>query len=84
MKSKMLIATILIALGLIAFYYQGIIYKTRQEALDLGPLPVTTEPTRTIPLPPVVGGIAVLSGLVLLFVGGPGLTRSGHRSTRHR
>jgi hypothetical protein len=79
MKSKALIATVLIALGLIAFYYQGITYKTRQEALDLGPLPVTTEPTRTIPLPPIAGGIAVLSGLVLLFVGGSRQTRSGQR-----
>ena len=81
MKSKALIATVLIVLGLIAFYYQGIIYKTRQEALDLGPVPVTAEPTRAIPLPPIAGGIAVLSGLVLLFVGGPRRTRSGDRWT---
>ena len=79
MKSKALIATVLIVLGLIAFYYQGINYKTRQETLDLGPVPVTTEPTRTIPLPPIAGGIAVLSGLGLLFVGGPRRTRSGDR-----
>ena len=79
MKSKAIIAAFLIALGLIAFYYQGIIYKTQQEALDLGPLPVATESTRTIPLPPIGGGIAVLSGLVLLFVGGSRQNRSGHR-----
>jgi hypothetical protein len=81
MKSKVLIAIILIALGLIAFYYQGITYKTRQEALDLAPVPVTTEePTSTIPLTPIAGGIAVLSGLVLLFVEGPSQTRwTSHR-----
>jgi hypothetical protein len=78
MKAKTLIATILIALGLLAFYYQGITYKNRQEALDFGPLQATTETTRTIPLPPIVGGIAVLSGFVMLFVGGS-RHRSGHR-----
>ena len=77
MKLKTLIATILIALGLMAFYYQGITYKNQQEALDFGQ--VTTETTGTIPLPPIAGGIAVLSGLVILFIGGPRLTRSGHR-----
>jgi hypothetical protein len=77
MKSKAIIATVLIALGLTAFYYQGIAYKNRQEALDLGPVPVSTKPTGTIPLQPIGGGIAVLSGLVLLFVGGPRQNRSG-------
>jgi uncharacterized membrane protein YidH (DUF202 family) len=70
MKSRTLLATILIALGILAFVYQGISYETQHKALDLGPLQVTTQRTRTIPIPPIVGVIAVLSGLVLLYVGG--------------
>jgi hypothetical protein len=74
MKSKTLFAIILIVLGLLAFYYQGMANKTQREALDLGPLEVTTQTTRTVPIPPILGAIAVLSGLALLYVGGSKLT----------
>jgi hypothetical protein len=70
MKAKTLLATLLIVLGLMAFLYQGITYKRQWEALDLGPLEVTTQTTRTIPIPPIVGAVALLSGLALLYVGG--------------
>jgi hypothetical protein len=60
---------ILIALGIIAFAYQGISYKTRENVVDLGPIHVTTEKSHTLPLPPVVGGIALAGGIVLLVVG---------------
>jgi len=70
MKPRTLIASILIALGIMAFVYQGITYKTRETAIDLGPLQVTTERTRTLPIPPIVGAVALVSGIVLLFVGG--------------
>jgi uncharacterized membrane protein YidH (DUF202 family) len=69
MKTRTLVATLLIALGIMAFVYQGIRYKTQQEALDLGPPQVTTQTTRTLPVPPIVGALALVSGLVLLFVG---------------
>ena len=49
--------------------YQGINYTTREKAVDLGPIQVTTEHTRTIPLPPTVGAIALVGGLGLLFMG---------------
>jgi hypothetical protein len=69
MDSKLL-ATILIALGLIAFAYQGITYKTRENVVDLGPIHVTAEKSHTLPLPPIVGGIAMLGGIALLVLNG--------------
>ena len=74
MKTKTLLASILIILGIVAFVYQGITYKTRETAFNLGSLQVTTERTRTVPLPPIVGAVALVSGLVLLFVGNSRLT----------
>lgn len=62
------VAIILIAVGIVVFAYQGITYKTQEEVVDLGPLHVTTEKTNTIPLPPVLGGIALVGGIVLLVV----------------
>ena len=69
MRTKTLIAVILIAVAIMAFAYQGITYKTREKAFDLGPLHVTTEKTRTLPLPPIAGAIALVGGIVLLVVG---------------
>ncbi|MEX1119108.1 MAG: hypothetical protein WEB60_10000 [Terrimicrobiaceae bacterium] len=69
MKPLQLVGIALIALGIVAFAYQGITYTTKEKAIDLGPLQVTTEKTNTIPLPPILGGIVLIGGIVLLVVG---------------
>jgi len=69
MKTNTLLAVILIAVGIVAFAYEGITYTTREKAIDLGPVHVTTEKTRTLPLPPIVGAIALVGGIVLLVMG---------------
>lgn len=66
MKQNTLFAFLLIALGIAAFAYQGITYKTREKAVDLGSLQVTTEKTKHIPIPPIVGVIALVGGIALL------------------
>lgn len=69
MKATSLIAIILIVIGITAFGYQGISYTTREKVVDIGPLHMTAEKTRTIPLPPIVGAIALVSGIVLIGIG---------------
>jgi hypothetical protein len=69
MKPKIILAIILIALGIAAFAYQGITYTTREKVVDLGPIQVTAEKTKTLPLPPIVGAIAIVGGIVLLVMG---------------
>jgi len=69
MRPKIVIAIILIALGISAFAYQGITYTTREKVVDLGPIQLTAEKTRTIPLPPTVGAIALVGWIVLLVMG---------------
>lgn len=70
MRPKIIIAIILIALGIAAFAYQGITYTTREKVVDLGPIQMTAEKTKTIPLPPILGAIALVGGIMLLVVGG--------------
>jgi hypothetical protein len=69
MKTTRLFAIILIAVGIIAFAYQGITYTTRENAVDIGSLHITADKTRTIPLPPIVGAVALVGGVVLLVMG---------------
>jgi uncharacterized membrane protein YidH (DUF202 family) len=69
MKINTVIAIILIIVGIAALAYQGIQYTSSEKVIDLGPVQVTTEKTKTFPLPPIVGGIALVGGIVLLLVG---------------
>lgn len=69
MKPTLILAVLLIVLGIGAFAYQGISYTTREKVVDLGPIQVTTEKTKRLPLPPVVGVLALAGGIVLLVVG---------------
>ena len=59
----------LIILAVIAFSFQGITYTKREKVLDLGPLEATTEKKETIPLPPVLGAVALIGGIALVFAG---------------
>jgi hypothetical protein len=70
MKTVTLIAIILIILGIAAFGYQGITYTTREKVVDLGPLEISADKTRTLPLPPIVGAVALTGGIVMLIVAG--------------
>lgn len=69
MKTISIVGILLIVLGIAAFAYQGITYTTREKVVDLGPVQMTAEKTRTIPLPPIMGGIALAGGIVLLVLG---------------
>lgn len=70
MKSGVLIvAIVLIAIGVVSLAYQGITYTTREKIIDLGPLKATADKEKTIPLPPILGGLALAGGVVLLVVG---------------
>ena len=70
MKTYSVIGIILIAIGIIALAYQGITYTTREKVVDIGPIQMTADKTKTIPLPPIVGGIALVGGIILLVAGG--------------
>lgn len=72
MKPSAMLGIILIVVAVLAFAYQGINYTTREKVVDLGPLQMTTERTRTLPLPPIVGAIALVGGIVLLVTGRKG------------
>lgn len=64
-----LLAIGLIVLGLAALVYQGFSYTTEDTILEAGPIELTTDKTETIPLPPIVGVLAVAAGTGLLVFG---------------
>jgi len=68
MKTYTLTGIVLIAIGIVAFAYQGITYTTREKVVEIGPVEVTAEKTKTLPLPPIVGAVALVGGIVLLII----------------
>ncbi len=68
MRTNTIFAIILIFLGIAAFSYQAITYTSKEKIIDIGPVTVTTEKTKTIPLPPIVGGLALVGGILLLVM----------------
>jgi hypothetical protein len=66
MKSGTLIGLALVVLGILALVYQGIGYTKQKDIVDVGPIHATADQHKTIPLPPIVGAIALIGGIVLI------------------
>jgi uncharacterized membrane protein len=69
MKTATVVGIILIILGIVSLAYQGITYKTEKKVVDIGPIEATKTEHKTIPLPPILGGIALVGGILLVLVG---------------
>ena len=96
MKPVTLIGIALIIVGVLALAYQGITYTTREKVIDIGPLKASVDKEKTIPLPPILGALALAVRVLVVVarskvvrvavaVGGrlsPGTTRSRTRSKR--
>lgn len=76
MSALTLIGVILIVIGAIGLIYGGITYTTKKDVVDFGPVEVEAEQKESIPLPPVLGGAALVLGIVLVLAGG---SRRGSR-----
>ena len=64
-----IIGIVLIVIGIIALAYGGITYTTKEKVIDIGPIEATAERQKTIPLPPILGGLALAGGVALLIAG---------------
>jgi hypothetical protein len=69
MSALRIVGVALVVLGLLALAYQGITYTKSKKVLEVGPITATKETKETIPLPPVLGGAALVGGIVLLLAG---------------
>jgi hypothetical protein len=67
MRIAPLMGIILIVLGVIALAYQGITYTTHKKVFQVGSVQATREEHKVVPLPPVLGGLALAGGVVLLI-----------------
>ena len=69
MKPISLAGIVLVVLGALALAYQGITYTRQEKVIDLGPIHATADKDERIPLPPILGGLALVGGIALLVAG---------------
>ncbi len=69
MNAWSLAGIVLIILGLISLIYQGITYTSEETMVEMGPVAIAAKEHKTIPLPPLLGGVMLASGVGLLIVG---------------
>lgn len=69
MRAYLFIGIALIIFGIMSLAYQGITYTTRKKVLEVGPIEATAEKTKKIPVPPIVSGLSLASGIVLVIIG---------------
>jgi uncharacterized membrane protein HdeD (DUF308 family) len=69
MKSITMLGILLAVLGVLALVYQGFSYTRQEKVIDIGPIHATADKQEHVPLPPIVGGLALVSGVILLVMG---------------
>ena len=69
MRRLTLIRLVLIVLGLLGFIFPRITYTRQQTALDLGPVSVQAQQRRTVTIPDIASGAAVVVGAGLAIAG---------------
>jgi uncharacterized membrane protein len=69
MKPAGIVGIVLIVIGVIAMAWGGFTYTTREKVIDAGPLQVSADKEHRVPFSPVLGGICLVGGIVLVAIG---------------
>ena len=59
---------LLVVVGVLALVYGGITYNRQRTVLDVGGFKATATEQHHVPFSPIVGGIVLLAGVLLLVV----------------
>jgi hypothetical protein len=66
MKPGTIIGIILIVLGVVGFALGGFSFTHEEKVLDVGPIEATAEDKERVPIPPILAGLALVGGVVLV------------------
>lgn len=70
MKPAGILGIILIVVGIILLAYGGFArYTTTENVAKLGPLEVNKEKEHQLPVGPIVGGVCIVGGIILMASG---------------
>ena len=63
------IAVLLVLLGAAALIWPKLSYTQRETLVDVGPVNVTADTKKSVPLSPILGGVVLAGGVVLIVLG---------------
>ena len=69
MRSSIIVGVLLILLGVAALVYKNFSYTTEETVFQIGSLKATAETEKNIPIPDVLGIVAIVAGVVVIVVG---------------
>jgi hypothetical protein len=69
MKLITILGIFLTAVGVISLIYQGVTFATREKVIEFGPIQAYKQKNKTIPLPRIMGVLAIAGGILLIVVG---------------
>jgi heme/copper-type cytochrome/quinol oxidase subunit 2 len=72
MKPATIIGLILIVLGIVGFVTGGVSFTHQKKDVDIGPVQISHESKQTVPISPILSGIALVAGIGLVVVGSKG------------
>jgi hypothetical protein len=69
MRGIVWLGVLLLVAGLVGLASPMISYTKTDKVVDIGPVEITAEREKHVPVPPVVGGLAAVAGLVIIVAG---------------
>jgi len=69
MKPATIIGAVLIVLAIVGFSLGGFSFTHEKKVVDMGPVQVNHEQTKTVPIPPALSWVALIGGIGLVVAG---------------
>ena len=66
MKPAVIIGALLIIVGIAGLAFGGFSFTRKEKVLDLGPIEASADKKESLPVPPILGALAIVGGVVLL------------------
>jgi hypothetical protein len=70
MKPILGIGIVLIIIGIVGFAVGGFSFTHEKKVVDMGPVQIKHQETKTVPIPPILSTVALVGGIALVIVGG--------------
>ena len=68
MAAKRIVGLVLVVIGVVALLWGGVFWTDRDTVLDAGPIKVTTDERQGVRIPRILGGAALLAGILLVVL----------------
>ena len=70
MKPTAIVGLLLIIVGIAGLAFGGFSFTHKEKVIDLGPIQASADKKESLPVPPLLGALAIVGGLVLLATSG--------------